>query len=212
MDSYKKCQFPITNIGTCGGDSGFIQHFSFVSDFSRGYERTPKTTPTHIIELLGYIIFKYIMIYKNLLILITGVVFVVSVGCSDHTTKEEHRQALLKTLESRGRAMAEGNVKKILSYWTDDIVIYPVSKPAVKGIAAVQEYVRKNRQELGLKPKLTPLEVVTSESGDLGYIVGTYEWIDRNGHASNPGRYVAMWRKNQQGEWKCFLEIHSPAS
>jgi ketosteroid isomerase-like protein len=25
-----------------------------------------------------------------------------------------------------------------------------------------------------------------------------------------PGRYVTLWRKNEQGEWKAFLEIHSP--
>jgi hypothetical protein len=25
-----------------------------------------------------------------------------------------------------------------------------------------------------------------------------------------PGRYVTLWRRNDQGEWKCFLEIHSP--
>lgn len=25
-----------------------------------------------------------------------------------------------------------------------------------------------------------------------------------------PGRYVSMWRKNEQGAWRCFLEIHSP--
>jgi hypothetical protein len=25
-----------------------------------------------------------------------------------------------------------------------------------------------------------------------------------------PGRYVTLWRKNEEGEWKAFLEIHSP--
>jgi ketosteroid isomerase-like protein len=68
--------------------------------------------------------------------------------------------------------------------------------------------VRRNRQELGLAPRTTPIEIVASESGDLGYIVGTYEWIDRR--ATMPGRYVTLWRKNEQGEWKVFLEIHSP--
>jgi ketosteroid isomerase-like protein len=92
------------------------------------------------------------------------------------------------------------------------VVIYPVSEPAVKGIAAVRQFVRRSRQELGLKPRLSPLEVVGSNSGDLGYIVGTYEWIDRAGRAIRPGRYVSLWRKNEKGEWRCFLEIHSPES
>jgi len=57
---------------------------------------------------------------------------------------------------------------------------------------------------------MTPLEVVASESGDLGYTAGTHEWMDREGRATMPGRYVTLWRRNDQGEWKCFLEIHSP--
>ena len=142
--------------------------------------------------------------------LVVGAILTVSTGCAGGHAKEDHRQALLGTLESRQQAMAEGDVEKLFSYWTDDVVIYPVSEPAVKGMAAVRQYVRRTRQELGLKPKIAPLEVVASESGDLGYIFGTYEWIARDGRATRPGRYVALWRRNEQGEWKCFLEIHSP--
>ena len=123
---------------------------------------------------------------------------------------EDHGQTLRETREAVAQAIAEGDVERIFSFWTDDIVIYPVSEPAVRGIDAVREYVRRNRQELGLAPRTTPIEIVASESGDLGYIVGTYEWIDREGRATMPGRYVTLWRKNEQGEWKVFLEIHSP--
>lgn len=132
------------------------------------------------------------------------------VGCSGSVTPEEPRQTLSGTLESRQRAMAEGDVEALFSYWTDDVVIYPVSEPAVTGIAAVREYVRRGRQELGLTPRISPVDVVESESGDLGYILGTYEMMDRDGQATMPGRFVSLWRTNEQGEWKCFLEIHSP--
>ena len=135
---------------------------------------------------------------------------VLTCSCTDHSTQDDHRQALLETLESRQHAVVQGDVEQIFSYWSDDVVIYPVSQPAVKGIAAVRHYVRQTRQELGLRPRISPLEVVASESGDLGYIVGTYEMIDREGQATLPGRYVSLWRTNKRGEWKCFLEIHSP--
>ena len=134
----------------------------------------------------------------------------VSVGCSGGRAEEEPRQGLLNTLEARQRAVAQGDVKRLLSYWTDDVVIYPVSEPAVRGITAVGNYVRRHRQELGLRPRITPVEVVASQSADLGYIVGTYEWVDREGDLIRPGRYVALWRTNEQGDWRCFLEIHSP--
>jgi ketosteroid isomerase-like protein len=150
------------------------------------------------------------MMDRTLLLWVIAALLVASIGCSDVTTQEDHRQALLNTLEERGHAMAQGDMEKIFSFWTDDVVIYPVSEPEVKGIAAVRQYVRRNRQELGLRPRLSPLEVVASKAGDIGYIVGRYEWIDREGQATLPGRYVSMWRKNEQGAWKCFLEIHSP--
>lgn len=63
-----------------------------------------------------------------------------------------------------GRAIAESDVERIFSFWTEDVVLYPGSEPAVRGIDAVREYVRRNRQERGLRPRVTPLEIVASES------------------------------------------------
>ena len=141
---------------------------------------------------------------------LVGVILFTSIGCQGGISHDDHDQTLRETREAAAQAIAEGDVERIFSFWTDDMVIYPVSEPAVRGIDAVREFVRRNRQELGLAPRTTPIEIVASESGDLGYIVGTYEWIDREGRATTPGRYVTLWRKNEQGEWKAFLEIHSP--
>ena len=119
-------------------------------------------------------------------------ILVASFGCQGETSQERHRQALLDTLEARLAAVTEGDVERIFSFWTDDVVICPVSEPAVRGIDAVREYVIRMRRERGMSPRLTPLEVVASESGDLGYISGTYEWVNREGQATMPGRYVSM--------------------
>ena len=148
--------------------------------------------------------------HKHLQSLIVGVIVFASIGCAGEIGHEDHSQSLRETREAAAQAIAEGDVERLFTFWTDDMVIYPVSEPAVRGIDAVRAYVRRNRQELGLAPRTTPIEIVASESGDLGYIVGTHDWIDREGRATMPGRYVTLWRKNEQGEWKAFLEIHSP--
>jgi ketosteroid isomerase-like protein len=89
---------------------------------------------------------------------------------------------LIDTREAWGEAIREGDIERIFSFWTDDVVIYPVSEPAVVGIDAVREYVVRNRQELGLAPRMTPLEVVASESGDLGTPPGHMNgWIAKAG-------------------------------
>jgi ketosteroid isomerase-like protein len=147
--------------------------------------------------------------FRNHVLILTAVSLAVLTGCSQAI---DHRQALIDTREACGVAIASGDTGRIFSCWTEDVVIYPVSEPAVKGIDAVKAYVFRNRQELGIRPKLNPLEFAASVSGDLGYIIGTHEWINREGQATMPGRYVTLWRKNEQGEWKCFLEIHSPRS
>jgi len=148
---------------------------------------------------------------KTPLLPVIGALFLLSVGCADRRAQDDPHQALLDALEDRQRAMAQGDIERIFSFWTDDIAIYPVSEPVVSGIAAVRNYVRRNREELGLRPQLAPSQVVASQSADLGYIVGAYEWIDREGRATRPGRYVELWHPDEQGHWRCFLEIHSPA-
>ena len=139
-----------------------------------------------------------------------GAALVAALGCRSEMSREDHRQTLLETREAVADAVAAGDVERIFSFWTDDMVIYPVGEAPVKGKAAVREYVRRNRQDLGVVPRTQLLEVDASASGDLGYIVGTYEWVNREGEGTRPGRYVTLWRKNEDGDWKCFLEIHSP--
>lgn len=148
--------------------------------------------------------------HKRTSSLLGSIVLAASIGCQSDVSQAQHRQDLIDTREAWVDAIGKGDVERIFSFWTDDVVIYPVSEPAVRGIAAVREYVRRNRQDLGLAPRMTPVDIAVSESGDLGYVVGTHVWVDREGRASMPGRYVSMWRKTAQGEWKCFLEIHSP--
>lgn len=147
---------------------------------------------------------------RTLSLLAVGALVLASIACLGASTQEDHRQALIDTREAWVDSIAAGDLERIFSFWTDDVVIYPVSEHAVRGIDAVRKYVRRNRQELGLAPRMTPVEIVASESGDIGYVVGTHVWIDREGRATMPGRYVTLWRKNNRGEWKCFLEIHSP--
>jgi ketosteroid isomerase-like protein len=147
---------------------------------------------------------------KVCILIFSGALLTALVGCVKEADHKDHSEALAATRVAWGEAIAEGNVDKIFSFWTEDVVIYPVSGEVIRGIGEVREYVRHNRQVLGIRPRVTPITIVASESGDLGYTIGTHEWIDNEGNVTMPGRYVTLWRKNDRGLWKCFLEIHSP--
>jgi len=144
---------------------------------------------------------------KTLLLIMVGAAF--SQACANVPSREDHRQALIDTREEWGRAIAAGDVDGILSVWTDDVVIFPVSEPPVRGKEAVRQYMLRNRAQ-GIRPRVTPIEIFSAAAGDIGYVVGTHVWIDAEGNERLPGRYVTLWRRTEAGEWKCFLEIHSP--
>ena len=123
----------------------------------------------------------------------------------------EHTRSLHEAKQAWNQAITAGDIPRIFSFWTDDVVIYPAGAPAVRGIEGVRAFVRHNREVLGLRPRVTVEEMRASASGDMGWARGTYEWVDAEGRAHDPGRYVELWRK-EDGEWKCFLEIHSASA
>ena len=131
-------------------------------------------------------------------------------ACAPGPTEADHRQVLIETLQAAGRAIAAGDVDGLLSHWTDDVVIYPVAEPPALGKEAVRRYVLRNRAQ-GTRPRIAPTDIVASAAGDLGYVVGTHDWVNDQGEASMPGRYVTLWRRTEEGRWRMFLEIHSPS-
>lgn len=133
-----------------------------------------------------------------------------SSGASTLRAQTDHLEALIDTRQAAGRAIAAGDIDGLLSHWTEDVVIYPVDEPAVRGKEAVGAWVRGNRAR-GIRPRVQPIDVVASDAGDIAYVIGTHDWVNAEGDASRPGRYVTLWRRTEAGEWKMFLEIHSPS-
>ena len=58
----------------------------------------------------------------------------------------------------------------------------------------------------------TPTDAMMGPSGDMGYTWGHYEGhsMDANGHPiTTTGRYITMWRKEPDGNWKVVLDAGS---
>ena len=58
----------------------------------------------------------------------------------------------------------------------------------------------------------TPTDAMMGPSGDMGYTWGHYEGRSKDSHG-NPvltsGRYITMWRKEPDGNWKVVLDAGS---
>src|SRR5262245_43561042 len=121
------------------------------------------------------------------------------------------RVRLLERDAEWARLAAEGrDLEAILSYWTDDAVIFAPGLPPVVGKDALREYVTGSLDIPGFKITWASTEVQVSQDGSLAYMVGRNA-VTMNGPDGAPftleGRAVTIWRRDSDGEWRCCLDI-----
>ena len=84
----------------------------------------------------------------------------------------------------------------------------------IRGRAAVLEAVGYLDQP-GVSLRWSPLRADIAASGDLGWTTGS--WVFR---ATDPegepvetrGRYVSIWRRQQDGSWKVVMDLGNPVN
>jgi len=125
---------------------------------------------------------------------------------------EELRQALLRTdREFSEASQAQGAAKAFADYMTEDAVMLPNGAHIVEGSERIKEFLDGDADS-----ELTwePLRAEVSASGDLGYTYGTYEYraADADGKlAVGYGKYVSIWKRQPDGEWKWVLDTGNPS-
>jgi ketosteroid isomerase-like protein len=121
------------------------------------------------------------------------------------------RTRLLRRDAEWADAASEGrDVEHILSYWTDDAVVFAPGMPAVAGKDALRQYVLGSLQIPGFKISWTSTDVSFSPDGNLAYMFSRNE-VTMNSPDGRPvtteGRAVTIWRRESDGEWRCVVDI-----
>jgi ketosteroid isomerase-like protein len=115
------------------------------------------------------------------------------------------RDAEWASVSSDGR-----NVERILSFWTDDAVVYPPGLPTLKGKAAIRSYVEGALAIPGFKITWSSTEATLSPDGQLGYMLSTNA-VTLPGSdgklVTTRGRGLTVWRREADGEWRCAVDI-----
>ena len=107
-------------------------------------------------------------------------------------------------------AMTTNNVEKVITYYTDDATQLPNNGEAVKGKENIKAEMEKMMQA-GIKMKdvsFTSVEV--NAAGDIGYEIGNYNMtmeVAPMVEVKDNGKYVAIFKKQQDGSWKVYAEI-----
>lgn len=121
-------------------------------------------------------------------------------------------QDLIKADEVFCKASAEKGLEGWLSFFDADAVIFPGSKPPLKGLEAIKAHYK----EVKWTPEgltWTPLGAELAASGDLGYTYGTWLFTgkDKDGKpATATGKYLTTWKRQKDGNWKVLADIGAP--
>ncbi|HTJ29842.1 MAG TPA: nuclear transport factor 2 family protein [Acidobacteriaceae bacterium] len=120
-------------------------------------------------------------------------------------------KALLYDLEARFAAdTAKGGGKAFATWFAEDSVSLGKGQPAVHGREAIARQATWSPKSYQLT--WTPMEAVMSPAGEMGYTWGHYEGrsIDPDGNGKvTSGRYLTIWRKEPNGDWKVVLDASS---
>ena len=98
------------------------------------------------------------------------------------------------------------------SWFADDAVALNNGKPAVRGRAAIAKTATWDPKEYSLTWIAEGASM--GQSNDMGYTWGSYQGRsnDKNGHAVvKSGRYITVWKKQPDGEWKVMLDASADA-
>ena len=109
------------------------------------------------------------------------------------------------------KAATEGkDVERIVSYWSDDAVVIPQGQPAFEGKPAIRSFVQQCLSIPGFKIHWTSEKVSFSPDGKLAYMHGssmTTATGPNGTTVSVPGRGLSIWRREEDGQWRCVLDI-----
>ena len=122
----------------------------------------------------------------------------------------EGERLLKRDAEWAALASAGHDIDRILSYWTDDAVVWAPAFAPVIGKAALRGYVENSFRIPGFKISWKSHEVRFSPDLKLAYMFGE-NTVAMNGPNGAPirtkGRAITIWRRELDGQWRCAVDI-----
>ena len=99
------------------------------------------------------------------------------------------------------------DLDKTVSYYADDAVVLPPNQPMVTSKDGIRNLWKGFLDSLtDISWKTTRVE--TSNSGNIGYLIGTYAMTMKDG-TKDTGKYCEVWKKQAGGKWKVVADMFS---
>jgi ketosteroid isomerase-like protein len=99
------------------------------------------------------------------------------------------------------------DLDKTVSFYADDAMVLPPNEPMVTSKDGIRNLWRGFLDSLtAISWKTTRVEM--AKSGDVGYLIGTYEMTMKDG-TKDRGKYCEVWKKQADGKWKVDVDMFS---
>jgi uncharacterized protein (TIGR02246 family) len=105
------------------------------------------------------------------------------------------------------------DVEKCVAVYADDGMVLGDRVPIAKGKEQIRAVWKQMLSAPGLKISFIPTMVEVAKSKDLAYDVGTYEETvnDAQGNPTTEvGKYVVVWKRQADKQWKVVVDIFNP--
>jgi|SRR5215510_13152510 len=109
--------------------------------------------------------------------------------------------------EQWSKVAAAKDLDKTVSFYAEGAVVLPSNQPAVTTKDAIRNLWKGFLDSLtDISWKTTRVEM--AKSGDMGYLIGTYEMTMKDG-TKDKGKYCEVWKKQADGKWKVTTDMFS---
>lgn len=122
-----------------------------------------------------------------------------------------------KVLAKADDAWSNSAVKKdadlLASFYADDATVYPPNDVIIVGRPAARKYWAAAFVDPTYSVSWKTVDARLSKSGELGFTGGTYveSFKGPDGKfVKNTGKYLAVWAKDRNGDWKAIHDIWNP--
>jgi len=149
--------------------------------------------------------------WQNLVCLFVAMIALFSlVLVTAASTQSADEQAIRTAAADWAKAALAKDLDKTVSYYAADGHMYPFNAPRTETKEDIRKVWTAFMSAPGAALDAKTTNVVVAKSGDLAYETGTFE-LTQNDAQGQPvkmlGKYIVVWKKQANREWKAVADI-----
>jgi uncharacterized protein (TIGR02246 family) len=147
------------------------------------------------------------------LVVTTMVLGAIGVALGQKSKGNSDEEAIRKLDAEWSAAVQNKDAEKSASFYAEDGAILPSNAPKATGKAQVRDVWLHLVGLPGFGLHFEPAKIEVAKANDMAYDVGTYELKLNDAHGIPTtviGKYVVVWKKQSDKQWKVVADIFNP--